>query len=90
VEREQAAVGMFITLEEPTAPIRAEAADAGYYEFKHVISGQVLKFPRIQIFTVEELLAGAMVKIPAHAVEDTIRKAERKKKESWGGQILLL
>jgi site-specific DNA-methyltransferase (adenine-specific) len=90
VEREQAAVGVFITLEEPTAPMRAEDADAGYYEFKHVISGQVLIFPRIQIFTVEELLAGAMVKIPAHAVEDTIRKAERKKKESWGGQILLL
>jgi hypothetical protein len=31
-----------------------------------------------------------MVKMPAHAREDTIKKAERKKKESWGGQILLL
>jgi hypothetical protein len=89
VEREKAVIGVFITLEEPTAPMRAEAAEAGFYEFRHIISGQVLKFPRIQIFTVEELLAGAMVKMPAHAVEDTIRKAERKKKEPWGGQVLL-
>jgi site-specific DNA-methyltransferase (adenine-specific) len=90
VEREKAVIGVFITLEEPTAPMRAEAADAGFYEFRHIISGQVLKFPRVQIFTVEELLAGMMVKMPAHALEDTIRKAERKKKEPWGGQILLL
>jgi site-specific DNA-methyltransferase (adenine-specific) len=81
VEREKAVIGVFITLEEPTAPMRAEAADAGFYEFRHLISGQELKFHRIQIFTVEELLEGAMVKIPAHAMEATVKRAERRRKE---------
>jgi site-specific DNA-methyltransferase (adenine-specific) len=91
VERERAMIGVFITLEEPTAPMRAEAAGSGFYEFRHIISGQVLTFPRIQMFTVEELLAGGMVKMPPHAIEDTIKKAVRRKKDApTGGQIFLL
>jgi len=90
VEREKAVIGVFITLEEPTGPMRAEAASAGFYEFRHVISGSDLKFPRIQIFTVEELLNGAMVRMPAHAIEDTIRRAERRTKEAPDSQLPLL
>jgi hypothetical protein len=41
----------------------------------------MMRFPRIQIFTVEELLSGAMVKIPAHAREETLQRAVRKRKE---------
>ena len=91
MEREKAVIGVFITLEEPRAQMREEIADAGFYEFRHLISGQTLKFPRIQMYTVEELLSGVLVKIPAHAVEDTIKKAVRQKKSrSLEGQILLL
>ncbi len=90
VEREKAVIGVFITLEEPTSPMRVEAASAGFYEFHHIISGSDQKFPRIQIFTVEELLNGAMVRMPAHAIEDTIRRAERRTKETPDSQLPLL
>ena len=81
LEREKAVIGVFITLSEPSAPERAEAADAGFYEIIHPISGQGMKFPRIQIYTIEELLNGALVKIPAHALEATIKKAGRLQKQ---------
>ena len=35
IEREKAAVGLFITLEEPSGPMRKEAATAGFYEPEH-------------------------------------------------------
>jgi site-specific DNA-methyltransferase (adenine-specific) len=89
IEREKAVIGVFITLEESTAPMRSEAADAGFYEMQNPISGRA-KFPRIQVFTVEELLNGAMVKIPAYAMEATIKRAERKKKEMTDEQLPLL
>jgi len=56
----------------------------------HIISGRDLKFPRMQIYTIEELLNGALVKMPAHALEATMRKAERKKKEKSEEQMPLL
>ena len=31
VEREKAVMGLFITLEEPTGPMRTEAVSAGFY-----------------------------------------------------------
>ena len=89
IEREKAVIGVFITLEEPTGPMRSEAADAGFYEMQSLISGRA-KFPRIQVFTVEELLNGAMVKIPAYAMEATIKRAERKKKDTPDDQLPLL
>ena len=58
IEREQAKIGVFITLAEPTVPMRTEAIKAGYYETLYS------KFPKIQIFTVEALLAGEQPKIP--------------------------
>jgi site-specific DNA-methyltransferase (adenine-specific) len=90
LEREKAVIGVFLTLSEPSASMRAEAADAGFYEISHPISGQGMKFPRIQIFTVEELLHGAMVKIPAYALEATIKKAERVRKNNKPEQTKLL
>jgi hypothetical protein len=55
VEREQAQLGLFVTLAEPTRPMREEATAAGYYESATVGKS----FPRIQILTVERLLSGA-------------------------------
>jgi hypothetical protein len=34
IERDQAAIGVFICIEEPTAPKRKEAADAGFFQAK--------------------------------------------------------
>ncbi len=50
IEREKALVGIFITLNEPTKPMKAEAAAAGFAETDY---GRV---PRIQILTIEGLL----------------------------------
>ena len=62
VEREKAAMGLFITLEEPTRDMRTEAVSAGFY---HSDLWQ-RDFPKIQIRTVEELLEGKGFDIPSH------------------------
>jgi site-specific DNA-methyltransferase (adenine-specific) len=61
VEREGAAIGVFITLEPPTEPMRKEAITAGYYHSP----GWNRDYPRIQILTVEELMHGKKVEMPS-------------------------
>ena len=58
VEREQAALGVLLTLNAPTKTMRTEAASAGFYASPW---GQ---HPRIQILTVGELLAGKKLDVP--------------------------
>ncbi len=60
LQREQAAIGVFITLEEPTRDMTTEAVSAGFYHSP----GWNKDYPRIQILTIEELLHGAEVKMP--------------------------
>ncbi len=52
VEREKAAIGLFITLAEPTRPMTTEAVSAGFYQSP---KGDV---PKIQILTIANLLSG--------------------------------
>jgi len=73
VEREKAAIGIFITLENPTKPMETEAVSAGYYE--STFTGT--KYPKVQILTIEDLLAGVEAKIPTSAT--TFKQAERAK-----------
>jgi DNA modification methylase len=54
VEREKAAVGLFVTLTAPTKPMKEEAVKAGYYT-----SPSGANFPKLQILTVEGLLDGS-------------------------------
>jgi site-specific DNA-methyltransferase (adenine-specific) len=71
IEREKAALGVFITLEEPSAPMRQEALAAGTYR-----SDEFGKdYPRIQILTIAELLHGAEIKMPPTI--STFKRAER-------------
>jgi DNA modification methylase len=77
LEREKAPIGALITLHEPTKPMLTEAASAGFYEPKDFPG----RYPRLQILTVAELLAGKKLEYPAHRVE-TFAKAERKTKSS--------
>ena len=62
VDREKAALGLFITLEEPTNAMRTEAVSAGYYR------SEVWQrdYPKIQIRTVGELLSGLGFDLPYH------------------------
>ena len=62
VERENASMGLFITLEPPTSAMRKEAVSAGFY---HSDVWQ-RDYPKIQIRTVEELLDGTLFEMPAH------------------------
>ena len=62
MEREKAAMGLFITLEEPTRDMLTEAASAGFY---HSDVWQ-RDYPRVQIRTVGELLAGTEFEVPRH------------------------
>lgn len=52
LEREKAPIGIFVTLTKPTRPMIVEAAKAGFYE-----NESHNKVPKIQILTIEELLA---------------------------------
>ena len=54
VEREKALTGIFITLKEPTRPMIAEAAAAGFVEVDMGAGTQ--RYPVIQILTVEDML----------------------------------
>lgn len=58
IEREKARIGVFITLAEPTGPMKVEAVKAGYYETPYG------KFPKIQILTIADLFAGMQPKMP--------------------------
>jgi DNA modification methylase len=59
VEREAAAIGVLISMEEPTKPMRSEAADAGLY-----VGSWGKKYPRLQLITVGELLDGRSIEMP--------------------------
>lgn len=78
VEREQAAVGIFITLEKSTREMDIEAASAGHYHSEIWDRD----YPRIQILSVEQLLAGGEVKLPQTPSNATaFKKAEKTEKE---------
>ena len=74
IEREKAAIGVLITLEPPTRDMTTEAVSAGFYT-----PTWWEPCPRIQIFTVEQLLHDARVKMPpAHG---TFKQAQKVTKE---------
>ncbi len=79
MEREEAAIGLFITLETPTPPMESEAASAGFYTPEHFSDDH---YPRIQILTIEELLAGARADYPRLAPDATFRRAPRRRRSA--------
>jgi DNA modification methylase len=58
LQRENAQMGALISLNEPTAPMRQEAASAGFY------TSPWGEHPRVQLLTVAELLAGKQLDRP--------------------------
>ena len=60
VGRQKAALGLFITLEQPTGPMITEAVTAGFFH-----AGGEVQYPAIQILTVEQLLEGTRPLYPA-------------------------
>jgi hypothetical protein len=54
VEREKASMGFFVTLAEPTRPMKEEAVGAGFYDAPRFGS----EYPKLQILTIEGLMNG--------------------------------
>ena len=74
MEREKAALGLFLTLNPPTREMEREAASAGFYE-----TGG-MKFPRLQILTAAEILDNRKPQVPFGFTEG-FRKASRESEE---------
>ena len=76
IEREAAEIGVFITMQGATQPMRVEAAGAGFYHSP----GWGKNYPRLQILTVTDLLAGKGIDMPPLGqVSSTFRRAPRAK-----------
>ena len=73
IEREGAAIGVFITLEDASRPMLTEAASAGYYRSP----GWGRDYPKIQILTIADLLSGKEIQMPAAAESGTFKQAAR-------------
>lgn len=80
IEREKAAIGIFLCLGEPTREMVKEASAHGFYE----TGGK--KFPRIQMLTAEELFAGKRPQVPFGFTEGF--KAAPREKDSKQGKLL--
>ena len=54
IEREKASLGLFVTLAEPTRPMKEEAIKAGFYDQERFGT----EYPKLQILTIEALMSG--------------------------------
>ena len=71
LQNEDAALGVFISLEAPTREMEAAAHAAGFYDSP----GWGKKYPRLQLLTIEELLKGKTINMPPTA--QTFKQAPR-------------
>ena len=79
MEREKAEIGLFVTLQPPTRQMEAEATSAGFYTPEHYPDRH---YPRVQILTIEELLAGKRAEYPRLAPEATFRRAPHRRRSA--------
>ncbi len=86
VEREKAAIGVLIAMEDFTGPMETEAVTAGFHESK--TWGK--RYPKIQLLTVADLLAGKSIEMPpVKQVGATFKKAPRARKASTQADLPL-
>ncbi len=71
LDREGAAIGLFITLDKPSRDMQTEATTAGFYKSP----GWHMDYPKVQILTIEDLLAGKAPLIPGS--QQTFRQAAK-------------
>mgnify|MGYP001068512419 CR=1 FL=1 len=78
IDREDAEIGVLITMQEPTHPMKAEAASGGFYESP----GWGERYPKLQILTIEDLLDGKGIEMPPIGqVNVTFKKAPRSSRD---------
>jgi DNA modification methylase len=74
VDREKASIGVLISMDDHSGPMKTEAVTAGFYES----SSWGRKYPKIQLFTIAELLAGKQIEMPPiRQVGMTFKKAPK-------------
>lgn len=76
IDRENAQIGLFITLEEPSGPMRREAVEAGFYRSELMQRD----YPRIQILTIRELFDRREPQMPP--LFSPYRLAERRNRDN--------
>jgi DNA modification methylase len=77
IEREEAEIGLLISMREPTKAMRTEAATAGFYQSGSEGVGTWGRHPRLQLLTVAELLDGRRIDMPPLTGNLTFRRAPR-------------
>jgi hypothetical protein len=82
LEREKAAIGVLISMQEPTSAMKTEAVTAGFYES----ASWNRKYPRIQLLTVEGLLDGKKIEMPPIKQLSVTFKTAPKAKSKHAGQ----
>jgi hypothetical protein len=81
IEREKAAIGVFITLETPTRDMNTEALSAGTYQ--SALYGTTHR--KIQILTIADLLSGQRIDMPPqHGTFKQAGRAQSKSGEQLG------
>jgi site-specific DNA-methyltransferase (adenine-specific) len=83
LEREKAAIGLFITLEPPSRDMEREAAESGFY-ISHTWGKQ---YPKVQILTIEALLRGASPALPPSQAMQTFKRAKRVAEDEGDDQL---
>ncbi|MBL7191723.1 restriction endonuclease [bacterium] len=73
IDREDAVIGLFVTLENPTQPMIEEAAAKGFYK------SNITKkdYPKIQILTIDNIFKGKKPGLPQQFCISPYEKAER-------------
>ena len=78
MQRDKAQIGVAITMQDPTGPMRQEAASAGSYDSP----GWKSRHPRLQVLTVAELLDGNTIDMPpVGQVSVTFKEAPKTKRD---------
>ncbi len=77
IAREGAAIGVLLTMRDPTDGMRAEAAGTGSYVSPFDGKG----YPKLQLMTVADLIAGKQVQLPPSRDIRTFKKAPRSRKK---------
>jgi hypothetical protein len=77
-------MGVLISMEETTKPMRTEAASAGFYKSPWGNKD----YPRLQLLTIEELLDGKRLDSPPlHHTSVTFKEAPKVKRKSKDKQL---
>ena len=81
-DREMADIALLISLDEPTAKMKADAASTGFYDWQ---SGKK-QSPRVQLLTIEGLLSGTQrAEHPDYVPDVNFKKARREKPKDGKG-----